>query len=453
MFKKEFIWGSATAAYQVEGAAYEDGRGLSVWDTFCKEPGRIFEGHSGDVACDHYHRFAEDFRLMASLGIRHYRFSFSWTRLIPDGDGGVNPLGIAYYNRLINSMLENGITPYATLFHWDYPRALFKKGGWLNDDSSQWFARYTQVIAQNFGDRVKFFYTLNEPQCFIGLSYVKTEHAPGIPFPTGDTLQMSHNVLLAHGRAVQVLRQEVPDCKVGYAPTAEFFVPATASSDDIEAARMATFDATPNSWSFNAAWWSDPVMLGQYPQHCAHQFGSLMPVVKPGEMELISQPIDVYGQNIYQGAPVEADGTGGYRLTARPVGHAKTAIGWPITPEVLHYAPKFLYERYKTPIHITENGLSCQDAVSLDGRVHDPNRIDYLHRGLLELHKAVKEGIDVAGYFHWSFMDNFEWAKGYDDRFGLVYVDYATQQRIPKDSAGFYKEIIETNGERLFTTP
>ena len=448
-FKKDFIWGAATAAYQIEGAAFEDGKGLSVWDTFCMEEGRGFEGHSGAVACDHYHRYREDFRLMAELGIKNYRFSFSWPRIMPDGTGKINDKGIAFYSDLIDEMLKNGITPYATLFHWDYPYELFRRGGWLCDESPEWFAQYTKVVADNFGDRVKDFFTLNEPQCFIGLSFVDTVHAPGIKFPLRDSLRMAHNVLLSHGAAVDVLRARVPGCRVGYAPTATHFHPATSSQEDLEAARRASFDASPDNWTFNIAWWSDPVLLGSYPQKCAELFGRNMPRIGQDDMARICRPLDYYGQNIYQSIPVESDGAGGCRAAKREVGHSKTAIGWPITPQCLRYPPVFLYERYKTPIIITENGLSCHDLVSLDGKVHDPNRIDYLERHLSELEKAAFDGADIAGYFQWSFMDNFEWAKGYDDRFGLVYVNFETQERIPKDSAYWYRDYINTAGRPL----
>lgn len=448
-FKKDFIWGAATAAYQIEGAAYEDGKGLSVWDNFCKEDGRIFESHTGDVACDHYHRYKEDFKLMAELGIKNYRFSFSWPRIIPNGVGELNGKGLAFYSDLIDEMLKNGITPYATLFHWDYPYELCKRGGWLNPDSPSWFADYAGVIAKHFGDRVKNFFTLNEPQCFIGLSYVDTVHAPGIALPLKDTLQMTHNVLLAHGKVVETLRANIRDCKVGYAPTGRYFYPRTDSKADIEAAKLATFDVTPDDWSFSVAWWSDPVMLGSYPQKCMELFGASMPEIGADDMKQICQPLDYYGQNIYHAAPVSADGQGGYTKAKRRVGHSKTAIGWPITPGALYYAPKFIYERYKKPVYITENGLSCQDAISLDGKVHDPNRIDFLNRYLLELKRAVADGVEIDGYFQWSFMDNFEWAKGYDDRFGLVYIDYETQKRIPKDSAHWYAQVINSNGKNL----
>ena len=447
-FPADFVWGAATSAYQIEGGAFEDGKGISIWDAFCRQPGRIYDGHTGDVACDHYHKFDEDYALMAALGIRNHRFSFSWTRLLPEGRGAVNSKGIDFYDRMIDSMLRQGITPYATLFHWDYPYELFCKGGWLNRDSSDWFAEYTGVIAQRFGDRIKHFFTLNEPQCFIGISYDDTVHAPGIKFPAGDCLTMAHNVLLAHGKSIQALRAGVSGAKVGYAPTGRYYHPASDNPGDIEAAKAATFDVTRENWSFAVSWWSDPVVFGRYPANAMEQMGALMPKIHSGDMELISQPIDIYAQNIYQSTPVQAS-SDGYKVMPFAPGHAKTGFLWPVTPECLYWAPKFLYERYKLPMMITENGISALDTVSLDGKIHDATRVDYLQKHLLSLLRAVDDGVDMRGYFHWSLLDNFEWHKGYSERFGLVYIDYETLRRTPKDSALYYSEIIKNNGDVL----
>lgn len=448
-FQEKFIWGAATASYQIEGAAYEDGKGLSVWDAFCKQPGNVFEGHTGDVACDHYHRYIEDVQIMKKMGIKHYRFSISWPRILPDGTGKINEKGIEFYSNLIDELLKNGITPHATLFHWDYPYPLFCKGGWLNPDSPEWFAKYTYAVVSALGDRLKNYFTLNEPQCFIGLSLQKTEHAPGVAFSTKDGLQMAHHVMLAHGKAVQVIRSIVKDSCIGYAPCGTYYYPESDNPKDIEAARLATFKVLPENWYLNVAWWSDPILLGHYPQSGVEAFKDIMPNIKEGDMETICQPLDFYGQNIYHASPVRFDEKNGYKSVHGIPGHSKTAIGWPVTPEALYWVPNFLDERYKMPLIITENGLSCHDTVSLDGKVHDPNRIDFLNRYLLSLRKASEGGVDIRGYFQWSLMDNFEWAKGYDDRFGLVYVDYTTQQRILKDSAYWYKEVMESNGDIL----
>lgn len=448
-FRNDFIWGTATAAYQIEGAYCEDGRGLSVWDTFCKEEGKVFDGHNGDVACDHYHRYKEDIKLLKKLGIDAYRFSISWTRILPDGTGRVNAKGIEFYSNLIDELIENGITPYATLFHWDYPNELFNKNGWLNPDSSEWFEEYTTVVAKAFGDKLKNYFTLNEPQCFIDLGYNKGIHAPGLKLSRKELLLMSHNVLLAHGKSVKILRELVPGCSIGYAPTGTFYYPETPSEENIKAARMATFNLDPKDFLFSVSFWSDPIVLGKYTDGAIDAFGDDMPPIGQNDMETICQPIDFYGQNIYFSTPVVADGDS-FKVVNRSQGHTRTANGWPVTPQCLYWAPKFIYEKYKTPIIVTENGLSCHDTISLDGHVHDYDRIDYLLRHLKELSKAASDGVDIKGYFHWSFMDNFEWADGYRERFGLVYVDYGTLERIPKESFWRYMDIINKlkNGQK-----
>ena len=448
-FRKDFIWGAATASYQIEGAAQEDGRGSSVWDVYAHTPGKVLFGHTGDVACDHYHRFAQDAALMRELGVKNYRFSIAWPRLLPEGTGAVNQKGIDFYNRLIDALLENGVRPFATLFHWDYPSALQARGAWENPDSAKWFEEYVALCARSFGDRVKDFFTFNEPQCFIGLGYVKGIHAPGLRLPDESTIPMSHHVLKGHGMAVRALRSLVPDCRVGYAPTSNPCIPASDSAEDVEAARRACFDVD-DDWSWSVSWWCDPAMLGRYPEKGLARYGHLLPKGWERDMELIHQPLDFFAQNIYHGKVIRASSNAaGYEQVPFPTGMPKTAIQWPVTPDALYWGPKFLYERYKTPFIVTENGMSCHDAVSLDGRVHDPNREDYMHRYLLAYRRAAEEGVDARGYFAWSLMDNYEWACGYTERFGLIYVDYPTQQRIPKDSALWYKHVMETNGECL----
>ena len=451
-FRKDFIWGAATASYQIEGAACEDGKGLSVWDRFSHEPGKILEGHTGDVACDHYHRYKEDVALMRGMGVRAYRFSISWPRLIPEGTGEVNEKGVAFYDALIDELIANGIRPIITLFHWDYPAALQARGAWGNPESPKWFEAYTRLCAERFGDRVKDFITFNEPQCFIGLGYGKGEHAPGYQLPLSATVVMSHHVLVAHGLAVKALRELVPGVRVGYAPCANPRIPASDDPKDIEAARKAYFEVNdyPPFWAFNVSWWSDPPILGRYPEQGLALLGRYLPDGWEKDLETIHQPLDFYCQNIYNGNTIRAsDNAAGYEEVPEPVGHPKTAIQWPVTPEALYWGPKFLYERYKTPFMISENGMSCHDAVSLDGKVHDPQRQDYMHRYLRAYKRAAEDGVDAIGYLAWSLMDNYEWAKGYTDRFGLVYVDYSTQERIVKDSFHWYKTVMESNGENL----
>jgi beta-glucosidase len=328
--------------------------------------------------------------------------------------------------------------------------ALQAKGAWENPDSPRWFSDYVQLIARRYGDRVKDFFTLNEPQCFVGLGYTTGEHAPGLRLPLDATIQMSHHALTAHGLAVQALRASVPEARVGYAPCSTPACPVSESPEDIEAARQATFrmPQDPARWFWNVSWWSDPAILGHYPEDGLKRYGRYLPKGYEKDLPVICQKLDYYAQNIYNGFFVRA-GADGPEIVPPPRGAAKTGIGWPVTPECLYWGPKFLCERYHLPLIIAENGMSDLDALSLDGKVHDPARINYLHRYLRQLLRAAGEGVPVAGYFHWSFLDNFEWAKGYDDRFGLVYVDYETQERLPKDSAVWFKAAMEANGENL----
>jgi len=451
-FRKDFIWGAATASYQIEGAAYEDGKGLSVWDRFSHEPGKILEGHTGDVACDHYHRFREDVALMKEMGIKNYRFSISWPRLIPQGVGEVNEKGVQFYSDLIDELIAAGIRPIVTLFHWDYPAALQARGAWENPESPKWFEAYAELCAERFGDRVKDFITFNEPQCFIGLGYGKGEHAPGYQLPLSATVAMSHYVLVAHGLAVKALRRLVPGVRIGYAPCGNPRIPASDDPKDVEAARKAYFEVNdyPPFWAFNISWWSDPPILGSYPEQGLRLLGQYLPQGWEKDLETIHQPLDFYCQNIYNGDVVRAaDNAQGYEMVPQPVGHPKTAIQWPITPDALYWGPKFLYERYKLPFMISENGMSSHDIVSLDGKVHDPQRQDYMHRYLRAYKRAAEDGVDAIGYLAWSLMDNYEWAFGYTDRFGMIYVDYQTQERIVKDSFYWYKTVMEQNGENL----
>lgn len=451
-FRDDFAWGTATASYQIEGGVCEDGKGLDIWSVFCEQEGRIFDGHSGNTACDHYHRFREDVKLMADMGIKAYRFSVSWTRILPEGTDRVNQKGIDFYNQLIDELLKYGIEPYMTLFHWDYPYELQKKGGWLNEKSVAWFEEYTRIIAENFSDRVKYFFTINEPQIFIGLGYVNGTFAPGYRSGPREFFQMAHNVLKAHGTAVKTLRKfGKQELLIGFAPCGSMNFPASDRPEDIEAARQSIF-AVPDTIEDVAAsvsLWSDPVFLGAYPQEVLEKFAAYLPVITKEDMELINQPLDFTGQNVYNGKRTEKGNEKDFVFPALKEGYAKTAFNWPVTPECLYWGPKFLYERYHKPVYITENGLACHDVVSLDGKVHDPNRIDFLHRYLSELKRAAMDGVEIAGYFQWSLMDNFEWASGYNERFGLVYVDYQTKERTPKDSAAWYQEVIRQNGEQL----
>lgn len=448
-FAKDFVWGAATSSYQIEGTGRDSGKGQNIWDVFTKEPGRVYEGHTGDIACDHYHRFREDVAYMKELGLKGYRFSIDWSRVLPEGTGKVNEKGIDFYNALIDELLEQGIEPYITLYHWELPYEIYKRGGRMNPEIVEWFGQYARLVAERFSDRVKYFFTLNEPQCFVGLGFLQGCHAPGVKAPLRDTFEMAHNALKAHGRAVQMLRAYgKQNVQIGYAPTSGMCYPEKETPKDIEAARKALF-ALPDdlsNWTWNVSWWSDPVILGKYPEEGMKKYEKYLPVITDEDMKLISQPIDFYGQNIYNGRCIRMGTDGRPEEVRRPAGFPKTATNWPVTPEALYWGPKFLYQRYRKPIYITENGMACHDTVSQDGKVHDPNRIDFLARYLKNLKRAAEE-IDIRGYFQWSLMDNFEWDKGYAERFGIIYVDFETQERIWKDSAYWYRDLIRRNGD------
>ena len=451
MFRDDFVWGVASSAYQVEGRDAQDGAGKTVWDTFAEE-GHILDGQDASVACEHMHRYKEDYKLMRLLGVKAYRFSVSWSRLMPEGTGRVNEKAVALYRDMIQSMKENGITPYLTMYHWEFPQALQDKGGWLNEESVQWFGEYAKVVAENFSDICEYFITLNEPQCFVGLGHLNGEHAPGMKLSYGETFQIAHNALRAHGQAVINLRKYAKQqIKVGYAPTCGMAYPASDSPEDVEAARKALFSfRNPmENWTWNVAWFSDPVFLGHYPEEGLERFKEYLPKITQEDMELIAQPLDFMGQNIYNGYMIRAGKDGQPEFVDRSAGAPKTAAGWPVTPECLYWGVRFLYERYKLPLYITENGMSCHDIVSGDGQVHDPNRITFLDRYLSALQRAADDGADIRGYFLWTFLDNFEWSKGYTERFGIVYVDFASQKRIAKDSAYWYQKIMEGNGKML----
>jgi beta-glucosidase len=448
-FPKGFVWGVATASYQIEGAAREDGKGLSVWDTFCLKEGNIWNGQSGDIACDHYHRYREDIEIMKQIGVNAYRLSVSWPRVIPGGTGKVNTKGLDFYDRLIDELLEAKITPYVTLFHWDYPEELYCRGGWLNPDSSDWFAEYTKVVVDKLSDRVKNWMTMNEPQVFIGFGHHQGTHAPGLKLGTAQLLRAAHNTLLSHGKAVQTIRAcSKSACNVGLAAVGVVFTPATDRPADIAAARQAMFSIT-NKDVWNNTWWMDPIFLGHYPADGLKLLGADVPVIREKDMAAIHQPLDFLGLNIYYGQTVRAGKKGQPEIVPDPAGHPITFYHWGVNPQTLYWGPKNFYERYKLPIYITENGMANVDWVALDGKVHDPQRIDFLNRYLLQLHQASKDGADIRGYFQWSLMDNFEWASGYRERFGMVYVDYTTQQRVLKDSAYWYKDVIVSNGAAL----
>lgn len=455
-FADDFVWGVASSAYQIEGATERGGRGPSIWDAFAERRGVIQDGTSGRHACRHYEHWQSDLDLIAGLGVSAYRFSVAWPRVMPGGRGEVNREGIGFYDRLVDGLLERGVTPWLTLYHWDMPLELLHMGGWLNRSSADWFADYTRVVVDALGDRVEHWITLNEPQCFIGLGHHTAVHAPGIPYPRSELLLATHHSLLAHGRAVQVIRERAQRSPVvGWSPVGWVSYPLSEEPECIDAARrlMFTIGDDPKLWPFNNSWYSDPVVLGHYPEEGIARFGRDVPRIVEGDLDVISTPLDFYGVNIYHGIPitfsVDVDGGEPVAAPSRQPGHPETLMGWTVDPDALYWGPRFLAERYKLPIYITENGIASMDWVHTDDQVHDPARIDYLTRHLIALRRAIADGVDIRGYFHWSIMDNFEWELGYSKRFGLTYVDYRTQQRIPKDSYCWYRELIAQGGETL----
>lgn len=444
-FSKDFIWGAATASYQVEGAAFEDGKGLNIWDVTSKPDGRIKHNENGDVACDHYHRYKDDIKLFKELGIKYYRFSISWSRVIPDGMGEVNEKGLQFYSDLVDELLAAGIEPLITLYHWDLPYEIYLRGGFSNPEFPDWFEHYTKVVIDKLSDRVKYWITMNEPQCAIGLGYFMGTHAPFLQCDNKTILRKLHYYLLAHGRAVKCIRENAKlKPQIGFAPIAPVRIPKNNTPEAIEAAKKETFSM--NDLFFSLTLYSDPIMLGKYPDEAYELFGDDMVVPEPGDMELISQPIDFYGMNIYYSSANRVET--GYAANEYQ-GVPRNAMGWVIDAEVMYWSPKFIYERYKKPILMTENGMAVSDSISLDGKCHDPQRIDFMHRYLKEYKRAADEGIPLMGYLYWSAMDNFEWGHGYDMRFGLIYVDYRNQKRTIKDSGYWLKEVIESNGENL----
>jgi len=449
-FPPGFLWGVATSAAQIEGAAFEDGKGASIWDHFCRQPGRIKDGSNIDVACDHYHRFRDDVALMKGLGLDCYRFSISWPRVLPEGMGTPNEKGFDFYKRLLDELEAAKIVPVCTLFHWDFPQALYLKGGWTNRDSARWFADYAALVADRFHDRIKWWITQNEPQCFIGLALRDGAHAPGDKLKDPAYLTAAHNAMRAHGQAVMALRAHAKGGKIGYTVAAQPTRPVTTSAEDVEAAREACF-AVKDRGEWNNAWWMDPVLLGRYPEDGLKVFGKDMPSFPATDLEEMKQPIDFIGMNVYKADAVRRGADGKPERVPVPPGYPRSSVDWqPITPSALYWGPKYFYERYKLPIAITENGLGTRDQVFLDGKVHDPQRIDYMNRVLVELGRAMKDGVPVPGYFAWSLMDNFEWADGYKQRFGLIYVDYQSQKRVPKDSFHWFAKVIRSGGKSLY---
>ncbi len=439
-----FRWGASTAAYQIEGATDEAGRGPSVWDVFAARPGAVRDGHTGAVACDHYHRYPEDVALMRELGLDGYRFSVAWPRIQPTGAGRANPAGLDFYDRLVDALLAAGITPLPTLFHWDLPQALETAGGWLSRDTAYRFGEYTAVVADRLGDRVPAWITLNEPFVHMVYGYALGIHAPGRALML-DALPAAHHQLLGHGLAAAVLRERGLDVMIANNLTP--VRPATDGPADLAAA--AAYDALHNRL------FTDPLLLGRYPDLSAFGLaGDLGGCVLPGDLELIAGPgLDALGVNYYNPTRIAAPTDPGLPFAEVPIeGVPRTAFDWPVVPDGLRELLVGLRDRYGAalpPVTITENGCSVADRVRSDGTVPDPDRITYLAGHLDALAAAVAEGVDVRGYYTWSLLDNYEWAQGYHQRFGLVHVDFETQRRTPKASYAWYRDTIAAHrGQR-----
>ena len=441
-FPKDFRWGTATSAYQFVGATTEDGRGPSIWDTFAATPGKIKDGSNGLVADDHYHRYKEDVALMKGLGATVYRFSIAWPRVFPDGGKTPNPKGLAFYDRLVDELLQAGIQPYATLYHWDLPQKLQDRGGWESRETAQAFGDYSGYVAAKLGDRVKHFFTLNETSAFVGLGYGNGVWAPGLNLPAGRLNQVRHHAVLGHGLAVQAIRASArAGTEVGIADNIINAVPAVETAADIAAAAKALRE-------LNAAYLT-VIMEGRYTDACLAEAGADAPKFTQDDLKIISSPLDFVGLNVYtpNNFVAASDDAKGYTILPLPDSYPKMASNWlTIGPEALYWAPRLAAQVWGIKsMYITENGTSAADKIDANGAINDLDRIMYLRNYLSQLQRATSEGVPVHGYFLWSLLDNFEWADGYATRFGLVHVDYATQKRTPKLSASFYRECIAKN--------
>ena len=432
---RRFAWGVSTSSYQIEGAVAEDGRGLSIWDTYCRQPGRITNGDTGEVACDHYHRYAEDVGLMRDLGVNAYRFSVAWPRVIPSGRGEANEAGLAFYDRLIDALIAAEIEPWLCLYHWDLPQALQDLGGWTNRDSAQWFGEYATLIARRYGDRVTRYATFNEPSVFTLFGYSLGGSAPGIS-DHASLLRVIHHVNLAHGAAVDHLRADVPSASVGAIHNCQPCKAGGSDPKDIVAAQ--TLDIY-----WNGAF-PDPQLLGRYPPLLAD---AIAPYMQPQDLALICRPVDWFGLNHYSPHYVVAnpDKPLGVGFAPPPAGIPRSSMGWPVEPDAFRQTLIDLHRRYRLPIYVLENGTAHIDKFDDSGAVTDQPRIDFLRAYTDAMFVAIDAGVDIRGYFVWSLLDNFEWGSGYSQRFGLVYVDYATQRRTPKASFVWYSQLVKTH--------
>lgn len=440
-FPADFLWGSATASYQVEGAVQEAGRGPSIWDTFSHTPGKVHMGDTGDVADDFFHRYAEDIQLMKNIGVKTFRFSVAWSRIFPSGTGKPNPQGLEFYHRLVDALLAADIQPYCTLYHWDLPQALQDKGGWESRDTAQAFADYAGYTAGQLSDRVRHFMTMNEMRSFTELGYGNGMHAPGLKVGTKRLAQVNHHAVLAHGLSVRAIRAHAKaGTEVGIADNVEAATPVYEAPEHIAAARKAMRELN--------AMYLTVLEEGRYTDIYLKGLGADAPRFTAEEMDIIRSPMDFVGLNIYTPTYVRADDSEkGYAVVPKPASYPHMFSSWlALGPEALYWAPKLVADLWNVKtIFITENGASSADQIAGDGAVYDTDRVMYLRNYLLHLQRAVAEGVPVKGYFLWSLLDNYEWADGYEKRFGITYVDFATQKRTLKLSGHFYKNLIASN--------
>ncbi len=440
-FPPGFLWGAATAAYQVEGAVNEGGRGQTIWDTFSHASGTTFNGDTGDIADDFYHLFPSDIQLMKELGLKTFRFSVAWSRIFPEGTGKANQAGIDFYNRLVDALMAADIAPYCTMYHWDLPQALQDRGGWENRDTAKAFADYASFTSSFLSDRVKHFMTMNEMRSFVELGYGRGVHAPGLRLDAKRLAQLTHYVVLAHGLSIQAIRaHSKAPIQVGIADNVQGCTPVIETSDHIDAARRAMREEN--------AMFLTVLQEGRYTDSYLRRLGTSAPRFTAEEMEIIKTPMDFVGLNVYQPTYVRADKSkDGYEIVANPSSFPHMDSAWLfVGPEVLYWVPKLVHDLWNVKaIYITENGASSDDQIARDGQIYDSDRIMYLRNCMTQLRRATSETIPVKGYFLWSLLDNFEWADGYKKRFGIVYVDFKTQKRIPKLSAAYYKDVIKNN--------
>ncbi len=451
-FPDGFVWGAATSSQQIEGGRHEGGRGESIWDRFASVPGKIADGSNPDIACDHYHLWRDDIATMKKLGLGGYRFSISWPRIQPTGTGGANAAGLDFYDALVDGLLEAGIEPYPTLYHWDLPQALHERGGWAGRDIVAAFAEYSALVTRRLGDRVKRWVTHNEPWCAATLGYAEGHHAPGHKDPA-ESLRVAHHLLLSHGRAVAAIRNEAADAEVGIVMIHSPAHPASDSAGDRDAARW--FDG------FFNRWYLDPVFLGSYPADAVadriaagHLDGPDLPFVQDGDMDVISTPLDFLGLNYYSRG-IMKEGPDGHPADAKTIpAEELTDMGWEVYPEGLYASLVRVYRDYAPPkIYITENGAAYDYPADAEGRIADVRRTTYLRDHLLSARRAIDDGVPLAGYFVWSLMDNFEWGLGYEKKFGIYAVDQQTRKRSPKDSAFWYRDVVSANAVDDAKTP